>query len=310
MKTLITGANGFIGSAVMQQALAAGHDVRILIRPQCDRRNLDGKFVEIFEGDLRDKDSLQRAVKDCDTLFHLAADYRLWIPDPDVMYQCNIEGTRNLMLCALDAGINKIVYTSSVATLGLNKNGTPANEDTPVALSDMIGHYKRSKYLAEEVVKELIKKESLPAIIVNPSTPVGPRDIKPTPTGRIILDTIRGRMPAYVDTGLNIVHVDDVAEGHLLALERGKAGERYILGGDNLTLKKILVITNKIIKRKPPRIRLPHNQPQATVVGVQMSKKRMYFSSQKAIDQLGYQFRSAEVGIKDAIEWFNENNYT
>jgi dihydroflavonol-4-reductase len=327
MKTLITGANGFVGSAVMQQALAAGHDVRILIRPQCDRQNLDGKSVEIFEGDLRDKNSLQNVVKDCDILFHVAADYRLWIPDPDVMYQCNVVGTRNLMLSAIDAGINKIIYTSSVATLGLNLNGSPANEDTPATLADMIGHYKRSKFLAEEEVKKLIKEKGLPAVIVNPSTPIGPRDIKPTPTGRMILDAIRGRMPAYVDTGLNIVHVDDVAKGHLLALENGKLGERYILGGENLTLKKILFITSEIIKRKPPRIRLPHNlvlpiawlmehwagitghEPRATVTGVQMSKKLMYFSSQKAIDQLGYQHRSGEEGIRDAIEWFNTYNY-
>ncbi|OGT36315.1 MAG: NAD-dependent dehydratase [Gammaproteobacteria bacterium RBG_16_51_14] len=327
MKTLITGANGFIGSAVMQQLLAAGHDVRVLIRPLCDRRNLAGKPVEIHEGDLRDKDSLKKALKHCDTLFHVAADYRLWIPDPEVMYECNVTGTRNLMLSALDAGVNRIVYTSSVATLGLNMDGTPANEETPVSLTDMIGHYKRSKFLAEEEVKKLIRAEGLLAVIVNPTTPVGPRDIKPTPTGRIILDTMRGRMPAYVDTGLNIVHVDDVAKGHLQALEKGKTGQRYLLGGENLTLKQILYLISGIIQRKPPVIRLPHNlvlpiawlmerwagitghEPRATVIGVQMSKKRMFFSSQKAIDQLGYRYRSGETGIRDAIEWFNANNY-
>jgi dihydroflavonol-4-reductase len=327
MKTLITGANGFVGSAVMQQLLAADHDVRILVRPQSDRRNLEGKPVDICEGDLRDKDSVKQAIKGCDTLFHLAADYRLWIPDPDVMYKINVDGTRNLMLSALDAGVNKIVYTSSVATLGLNKDGTPADEDTPVSLSDMIGHYKRSKFLAEEEVNKLVKEEGLPVVIVNPSTPVGPRDIKPTPTGRIILDTIRGRMPAYVDTGLNIVHVNDVAKGHLQALEKGKTGERYILGGENLTLKQILYTINEMVQRKPPGIRLPHNlvlpiawlmecwanitdhEPRATVIGVKMSKKRMFFCSQKSIDQLGYEIQPAYNGIKDAIEWFNANNY-
>jgi len=242
MKTLITGANGFIGSAVMRHCLDAGKDVRVIVRPDSDRRNLDGLPVEIFEGDLHDKTSLEKAVKNCNTVFHVAADYRLWIPDPDYMYQTNVTGTRNLMLASAEAGVEKIVYTSSVAVLGMNKDGSPANEETQISTNDMIGHYKRSKYLAEKEVTKLINESGLPAVIVNPSTPLGPRDIKPTPTGNIVLETLNDRMPAYVDTGLNIVHVDDVAKGHLLAFEKGKTGERYILGGENLSLQAILGI--------------------------------------------------------------------
>ena len=212
MKTLITGANGFVGSAVLRLLVNNGHEVRALVRPGSDRRNFDGIDLEVFEGDLKDADSLKRAVVGCKTLFHVAADYRLWLPDPESMYKTNVDGTRNLIAAATEAGLEKIVYTSSVATLGINKDGTPSNETTPVTLADMIGHYKRSKYLAEEAVHKLVKDRASPVVIVNPSTPVGPRDIKPTPTGRIVLDTIRNRMPAYVDTGLNIAHVDDVVD--------------------------------------------------------------------------------------------------
>lgn len=327
MKTLITGASGFIGSAVMRLLLEADHDVRAIVRPGSDRRNLDGLPVEIFEGDLQDKTSLEDAVKDCNAVFHVAADYRLWIPNPDNMYQTNVAGTRNLMLASAEAGVEKIVYTSSVAVLGLNKDGSPANEDTPISADDMIGHYKRSKYLAEKEVTKLINENALPAVIVNPSTPLGPRDIKPTPTGNIILETLNDRMPAYVDTGLNIAHVDDVAKGHLLAFEKGKIGERYILGGENLSLQTILGIICELIEKKPPSIKLPHNlvlpiawcmerwaeiskkEPRATVDEVRMSKKLMYFSSDKAIHELGYEIRPAKEAIKDAIDWFIKNGY-
>ncbi len=327
MKTLITGANGFIGSAVMRHCLDAGHEVRVIVRPGSDRKNLEGLDIEIFEGDLQDITSLENAVNNCNAVFHVAADYRLWIPDPDNMYQTNVTGTRDLMLVSANAGVDKIVYTSSVAVLGLNSDGAPANEDTSVAVEDMIGHYKRSKYLAEKEVSKLVSKSGLPAVIVNPSTPIGPRDIKPTPTGSIIVDTLNDRMPAYVDTGLNIAHVDDVAKGHLLAFEKGIIGERYILGGENLSLKTILGIICELTDKKPPSIKLPHNlilpiawcmerwadisnkEPRATVDEIRMSKKLMYFSSDKAINELGYKVRPVKEAIKDAIDWFIEYGY-
>ncbi len=259
MKTLITGANGFVGSAVLRQLLKEGHEVRALVRTGSNRSNLADLPLEIIEGDLIDSNSLKNAVSGCDYLFHVAADYRLWTPEPAQMYQTNVDGTRILIQHAADAGVKKIVYTSSVATLGINPDKSPADEDTPVCLADMIGHYKRSKYLAEEEVHELIRSQQIPVTIVNPSTPIGPRDIKPTPTGRIIVDCLCGRIPAYVDTGLNIAHVDDVAHGHLLALDKGEVGERYILGGEDLSLKAILKLICEIGQRKPPRISLPHN---------------------------------------------------
>ena len=328
MKTLITGANGFIGSAVLHLLIDKGHEVRALVRPGSDRRNFDGVDVEVLEGDLRDTASLKQAVNDCNFLFHIAADYRLWIPDPENMYKTNVDGTRHLITAATEAGVEKIVYTSSVATLGLKNNGAVADETTPVTVEDMLGHYKRSKYLAEQEVNKLVKEQSCPVVIVNPSTPVGPRDIKPTPTGKIVLDTIRHRMPAYVDTGLNIVHVDDVANGHLLALEKGEIGERYILGGDNMTLASILEYICISQDMSPPTIKLPHNliipvawfmeriasitnkEPRATVDSVRMSKKMMFFSSEKAKEKLGYQSRPGVEGLKDAIDWFNKNNYS
>ncbi len=328
MKTLVTGANGFIGSAVARLLLDKGHDVRVLVRPNSDKRNFEGLELEIIEGDLNDNESLKRAVSGCNTLFHLAADYRLWIPDPDNMYKTNVDGTRNLIIAATEANVDKIVYTSSVATLGINKDGTASDETTPVSLEEMTGHYKRSKFLAEQEVNKLIKEQSCPVTIVNPSTPVGPRDIKPTPTGKIVLDTIRHRMPAYVDTGLNIVHVDDVAKGHLLAMDKGEIGERYILGGDNMTLASILEYICVSQGMSPPTIKLPHNlvlpiawfmerianithkEPRATVDSVKMSKKMMFFSSEKAKEKLGYQSRPGIEGFKDAIDWFNAENYS
>lgn len=327
MRSLVTGATGFVGSAVLRLLINAGHEVRALARPGSDRRNLAGLDIDILEGDLTDRDSLARAVAGCNYLFHVAADYRLWIPEPDSIYRINVAGTEDLIRSAVKAGVEKIVYTSSVATLGLNRDRTPADEETPVSLDDMVGHYKRSKYLAEQKVLELIEAAGAPVVIVNPSTPVGPRDIKPTPTGRIFVDTLRGRMPAYVDTGLNLVHVDDVAAGHLLALERGQIGERYILGGENMPLREILTQICAIAGRTPPRIRIPHDAilpvawmsecwarlsgttPIATVDEIRMAKKYMYFSSNKAVEKLGYQPRPAREGIEAAINWFRENNY-
>lgn len=327
MKSLVTGASGFVGAAVTRALLAAGHEVRVLVRPQSDRRNLQGLPVEIVEGDLRDRSSLRRAVKGCDNLFHVAADYRLWIPEPDTMYDTNVRGTQELIIAAADTGMQRIVYTSSVATLGLNEDKTPATEETPSSLHMMIGHYKRSKFLAEDTVRKLTIQHQLPLVIVNPSTPIGPRDVKPTPTGRIVLDTLRGRMPAYVDTGLNVVHVDDVARGHLLAFEHGRPGERYILGGEDMSLLRILNTIDDITGIRRRRMRVPHalamlsarimepwarisgREPRATVEGVRMAKKKMYFSSAKAVRELGYRSRPAHEALQDAIHWFTQNDY-
>ena len=328
MKTLITGASGFVGSAVLRQLLAAGHTVRALVRPNSDRRNLAELPVEIVTGDLTDRASLDRALLGCSALFHLAAVYRLWVPHPQEIYETNVIGTRNLMIAAANAGAKRIVYTSSVATLGLTRDGSPADEDTPVSLADMIGHYKRSKFLAEAEVKKLADEQGLPVVIVNPSTPIGPRDIKPTPTGRIIVDALSGRMPAYVDTGLNLVHVDDVAIGHLLAFERGTIGERYVLGARNMTLKEILTELAAITGGQVPRIRLPHNlvlpiayvseawahlthgnEPRVTLAGVRLAKKKMFFSSEKAKRVLGYNPRPIEEALRDAVDWFRQNGY-
>ncbi len=327
MTVLITGASGFVGSAVLRHLVRAGHRVRALIRPDSDRRNLDGVPVEIAVGDLRDRASLERAAAGCSGLFHVAADYRLWTPKPDGIYQTNVSGTRELMLAAAAAGVERIVYTSSVATLGLTPDGTPADETAPAAIDDMIGHYKRSKFLAEAEVLKLAEDEGLPVVIVNPSTPVGPRDIKPTPTGRMIVEAAAGRMPAFVDTGLNLVHVADVAAGHLLAYERGAVGERYILGGDNMTLREILRDIAAITGRRPPRVRLPHGlvvpiayvaeawarlgggEPFVTVDGIRMARKLMFFSSQKARDALGFRPRPAAEALRDAVEWYRLNGY-
>ncbi|MBT4769270.1 MAG: NAD-dependent epimerase/dehydratase family protein [Rhodospirillaceae bacterium] len=328
MTILITGASGFVGAAVLRALIEAGHDVRAMVRPQSDRRNLEGLNVEIVIGDLRDADSLKAAVAGCEALFHVAADYRLWAPNPQEIIDSNVTGTRNIMEAALNAGVSRIVYTSSVATLGLNADGSPSDEATPVSLDDMIGAYKRSKFLAEEVVREMVAEKGLAAVIVNPAAPIGPRDIRPTPTGRMIVQAAAGKMPAFVDTGLNIVHVDDVARGHLLAFERGEIGERYVLGAENATLREILGEIAQITGRRPPTVNLPHNlvlpiayiaeafarltggpEPMVTVDGLKLSRKHMFFSIDKARAKLGYAPRPATEALVDAIEWFKANDY-
>ncbi len=324
---LITGATGFVGSAVARKLLARGARVRALVRPFSDRRNIAGLDLELVEGDLLSPETFAPALEGCNALFHIAADYRLWVPDPAPLYAANVDGSRALIEAALAAGVTRIVYTSSVATLGLNRDGTPADEETPVAESAMIGHYKRSKFLAEQAVRRLIEACSAPVVIVNPAAPVGPRDIKPTPTGRLIVEAAAGRMPAYVDTGLNLVHVDDVAEGHLLAFERGAVGERYILGGQDMTLAEILGEIAALTGRRAPRIRLSHtlllplahaaeawarlsgHEPFVTLDGLRMARKHMYFSSAKARAALGYSPRPAAVALADAVAWFRENGY-
>ena len=257
MRALVTGASGFVGSAVARALCQAGWQVRALVRSGSDQRNLAPLPVQTVYGDITDSPSLDAALGECDALFHVAADYRLWTPDPQRLYQTNVEGTRKVLEAARRARIARIVYTSSVATVGLPADRSPGNEATPVAVADMIGHYKRSKFLAEEVVREFARA-GLPVVIVNPSTPIGPGDARPTPTGRLVIDAALGRMPAYVDTGLNIVHVDDVAAGHLRAFDRGRVGERYILGGENLTLREILAAISTLVGRQPPRVRLPN----------------------------------------------------
>jgi dihydroflavonol-4-reductase len=327
MKSLVTGANGFVGSAVARCLIEAGHDVRCLVRAGSDQSNLKGLPVEISEGDLRDVSSLKRAVSNCENLFHVAADYRLWVPNPETMYDINVKGTQELILAAYEADVSRIIYTSSVATLGINSDASPANESTPSSLNNMTGHYKRSKFLAEQVVQHLTNKHQLPLVIVNPSTPVGPRDIKPTPTGQIVLDTLCGRMPAYMSTGLNVAHVDDIAQGHLLAYMHGKTGERYILGGENLHLIQILQAIDEIIGKKIKRMNISmgmmlpvawimekiaiatNTQPRASVDSIRMAEKKMFFSSEKAIRDLGYQYRPSSEAIQDAVTWFQNNGY-
>lgn len=322
MRSLVTGATGFVGAAVARRLLREGHHVRVLARPGSDRRNLQGIEVEVVEGDLTDAPSLAHACDDCDALFHVAADYRLWAPRPDELYRTNVDGTRALLEAARQAGVPRIVYTSSVATLGIRGDGLPGDEATPVSLDDMVGHYKRSKFLAERLVSDYASR-GLPVVIVNPSTPLGPRDIKPTPTGRIVRDAVAGRMPAYVDTGLNVVHVDDVADGHWLAFRHGRVGERYILGGANLSLRELLFEIADIVGRKPPRWRLPHGAvmpvayaaqawarisgrpPIATVEEVRMSRKRMFFTSAKAERELGYAAGPVRLALEDAVAWFS-----
>ena len=327
MKALVTGANGFLGSAVVRALLADGLAVRAFVRSGSDRRNLDGLDVEVAVGDLTERASVRRAAAGCDAVFHVAADYRLWVADSKPMYRANVDGSVNVLESAAEAGAKGMVYTSSVAVLGLNKDRTPADEETPVTVDDMVGHYKRSKYLAEQAVRKRAAELGFPVVTVNPSTPIGPRDVKPTPTGRILLDAAAGRMPAFVDTGLNLVHVDDVAAGHLAAARLGVPGERYILGGDDFTLQQILKLVAEHVGRRASTIRLPHwsvyplavgaeaiamltkREPRVTLDGVRMSKKHMYFSSRKAQRDLKYRWRDPRLAVAAAVDWFKANGY-
>jgi len=327
MTALVTGANGFLGSAVVRALLADGSAVRALVRSGSDRRNLDGLDVDVAAGDVTDRDSLRRAAAGCKSVFHVAADYRLWVVDPKPMYRANVDGSVNVLEAAAAAGAERLVYTSSVAVLGTTKDRTPADEDTPVTAEDMVGHYKRSKFLAEQAVRKRGAEIEFPVVTVNPSTPIGPRDVKPTPTGRILLDAAAGRMPAFVDTGLNLVHVDDVAAGHLAAAKLGVPGERYILGGDDFTLERILRVVAEHVGRRASTIRLPHwsvyplavaaealatltkREPRVTLDGVRMSTKHMYFSSRKAQRDLKYRWRDPKLGIAEAVDWFKANDY-
>jgi len=320
--TLVTGATGFVGSAVARALAARGHRLRLLVRSGSDRRNVADLDAELAVGDLTDAESLRRAVAGCRFVAHVAADYRIWVPDPEAMRAANIAGTVALMQAARNAGVERIVYCSSVATLGLRSDGAPADETTPVDENSIVGAYKQSKYEAEQAVLRLARQEGLPAVIVNPAAPIGPRDVKPTPTGRMVVDAASGRMPAYIDTGLNVVHVDDVGEGHALALERGRIGERYILGGENLTLRALVGIIAEAAGRPPPAIRLPIDaiwpvaigaemwarltgtEPLVTRDHLRMARKRMFFSPAKAIAELGYAPRPAATAVADALVWF------
>jgi dihydroflavonol-4-reductase len=328
MTTLVTGATGFVGAAVLRRLAEAGHNVRVLVRPISDRLNLANVDCEIVTGDLTEPDSLKRAVRKCEAVFHVAADYRIWVPDREKMNRVNVQGTIDLILAAAAAGVSRIVYTSSVATLRLGDNGLPADEESQAELSDMIGAYKQSKFLAEREVKRLVTDAAIPVIIVKPTAPFGPGDVKPTPTGRMVVEAASGRMPAYVNTGLNVVHVDDVADGHLRAYEKGAVGESYILGGENKTLQWILATVAELTGQRPPRICLPHwfitpiayiwegvtrmsgsGEPMMTVDSVRMSRKFMYFSSEKACRELGYSPRPAIEALRDEIEWFYKHGY-
>jgi dihydroflavonol-4-reductase len=325
-RAFITGATGFVGSAVVRKLLAAGFSVRALARRHSPRSNLDGLHVDIVEGDMRDRGAVFAAAKDARYVFHVAADYRLWAPDPEEIMRANVEGTRVVMEAARESGAERVVYTSSVATLKLREDGLPTDETTPLAENQGISAYKRSKVAAERLVERMIG-DGLPVVIVNPSTPIGPRDLRPTPTGRIIVEAASGRMPAFVDTGLNLVHVDDVAAGHLAALNQGRLGERYILGGENMTLAELLGRIAQLMGRPPPHLRLPlaliypfafgaeaiarvtKREPFVTFDGLRMAKHPMYFTSAKAERDLGYTARPAAAGLRDAIDWFSQAGF-
>jgi len=331
---LVTGATGFVGFHVAQQLLERGVPIRLLVRPSSRLDNVRAleasapdSGIETLCGDLTDRESLRQAVRGCDTIYHVAADYRLWAPDPQELYRSNVEGTRLLLEVARDAGIRRIVYTSTVGALGIPHDGSSGNETTPVTEADMIGHYKRSKFQAEELVRRFAA-EGLPVVIVNPSTPVGERDIKPTPTGQIIVDFLNRRLPAYVDTGLNLIDVRDVAAGILLAGDRGRIGERYILGNRNLTLEEMLRMLASITSLPAPRVRIPyrvawltvgienlvaehilHRAPAHPFEGVKMARHKMFFDPTKAVQELGLPQSPLEAALRRAVEWFQAQGY-
>ncbi len=323
MSTLVTGATGFIGAALVRQLLDEGDTVIVFVRPGSNFRNLERLKLEIAYGDLRDLASLHTALKGCRRLYHLASHYSLWAADPRLFYKINVDGTKNLMQAAWKAGVERIVYTSTVGALGFAHDGQPGNEETPVTLGDMVGDYKKSKYLAEQAVMELAR-QGLPVVIVNPSAPVGPRDIKPTPTGQIILDFLKGKMWAYLDTGLNLVDVEDVARGHILAMEKGQIGQKYILGHRNMTLREIFEMLGEISGVKPPTLKAPYplvlsaayasewvswmtkRPPRIPLAGVKMAKKYMYFDSSKAVRELGLPQSPVEEALERAVRWFRD----
>jgi dihydroflavonol-4-reductase len=326
MDTLVTGGTGFIGANVARELVAAGATVRVLARPGGDRRALAGVKVEIVEGDLLDRASVRRALGGVRSVYHVAADYRLWTPDPAMLYRTNVDGTRVVLEAAGEAGVTRVVHTSSVGAVGIPEDGRPGTEDTPVTLADMVGHYKRSKFLAEQVAVEFARR-GLPVVVVNPSAPIGPWDVKPTPTGQMVVDFMRGRMLASVDTGLNIVHVRDVARGHLLAAERGTPGERYILGHRDLSLADIFGILAEITGRRAPRFRVPYavawlgaaccetvarvtgRPPAVPLTAVRMARKRMYFSPARAVRELGLPQTDVRTALADAVAWFEVHGY-
>jgi dihydroflavonol-4-reductase len=326
MDVLVTGGTGFVGANLVRTLLADGHTVRVLARPGRDRRALDGCKVEIVEGDLLDVGSLRCAVGGARHVYHAAADYRLWAPDLRVLYRANVDGTRHVLQAAAEAGAERIVYTSTVGAVGIPKDGTAGDETTPVSLADMVGAYKASKFLAERVADEWAARGA-PVIIVNPSAPIGRWDVKPTPTGQMIVDFMNGKMVGSVDTGLNVVHVQDVARGHILAAEKGRVGERYILGHRNLSLLEIFRMLSAITGVPAPRFRVPYavawmaaaamegvarvtrRPPAVALTAVRMARKRMYFSADKAIRELGLPQTPAETALSDAVQWFTDHGY-
>jgi dihydroflavonol-4-reductase len=326
-KILVTGASGFVGSAVARKLVEAGFSVRALVRRTSPRAHLAGLGLDFFEGDLRDRKSVERAIAGMRYAFHVAADYRLWARDPSEIFASNVEGTRNLMEEAMRAGVERVIYTSSVATIALRTDGMAADETSPLREDQGIGAYKRSKIAAERLVEAMVAERGLAAVIVNPSTPIGPGDVRPTPTGRIIIEAAKGRIPAFIDTGLNLVHVDDVASGHLAALRHGKIGERYILGGQDVLFSQMLRDIAGLVGRRAARVRLPWRalipvafvaeavanvtgrEPFATLDGVYMAKYRMFFASTKAEQELGYRSRRYTEGIDDAVRWFRDAGY-
>jgi dihydroflavonol-4-reductase len=323
---LVTGSSGFVGAAVARALAARGAKLRLLVRATSPRTNLEGLDAEVATGDMRDEASVAKALAGCRYLFHVAADYRIWARDPEEIVRNNLAGVEAVMSAALAAGVERVVYTSSVATLRIPKDG-PGDETGPLAPEEAIGAYKRSKVVAERRVERYVAEQGLAAVIVNPSTPMGPRDVKPTPTGRIAVEAARGRMPAYVDTGLNIVHVDDVAQGHLLALEKGRIGDRYVLGGQDASLSEMLGVIAGLTGRPAPRLRLPiaplyplaeiaelvgrvsGKEPFLTRDSLKMASHHMYFSSAKAERELGYSARPYAEALRDAIAWFEANGY-
>jgi dihydroflavonol-4-reductase len=326
MKALVTGATGFVGAAVVRALIATGIDVRVLARRDSDFTNLQQFKLDGVYGDLRDKDSLRKALAGCQQLYHVAAHYALWARKSSIFYDVNVTGTKNLMEAARDVGTERIVYCSTIGAIGLPPGGGLGTEDTPVSLEQMAGHYKRSKYLAEQEVLKLAK-EGLPVVIVNPSAPVGEGDVKPTPTGQVIVDFMKGRMPAYIETGMNIVDVDDVAAGHLLAMQKGRIGQRYILGAKNLMLREVFEILSRLTGIKVPSIKLPRevvlplaylNQafswitgipPRIPLEGVKMAKYKMHYDCSKAIRELGIPQTPPEIALEKAVRWFRAHGY-